>query len=74
MFNINLMFIIGNICSDLLNQRQILELGLNDGSLECAVCQDTTTNEHPIWNCPNCYNIFHLNCVIWWYMKSNQRK
>lgn len=39
---------------------------LTSGDYECMVCCDEVKSRHEIWNCANCYHIFHLKCINLW--------
>ncbi|XP_050534192.1 transcriptional repressor NF-X1-like [Daktulosphaira vitifoliae] len=52
------------------SQRDLLIDELNSGQVDCAVCYEKITNDEQIWSCMNCYQIFHLKCVMRWFCKS----
>ncbi|GLU18380.1 hypothetical protein SLE2022_346860 [Rubroshorea leprosula] len=35
-------------------------------SVECMICYDVVRRSAPMWSCPSCYSIFHLNCIKKW--------
>ncbi|XP_038044789.1 transcriptional repressor NF-X1-like [Patiria miniata] len=39
---------------------------LTEGAYECTVCCETVRCEAPIWNCQECYTVFHLKCIKKW--------
>ncbi|XP_050533933.1 protein shuttle craft-like [Daktulosphaira vitifoliae] len=53
-----------------LSQRDVLIDLLNSGQADCVVCYEQTANDEPIWSCQNCYQIFHLKCIMVWFLKS----
>lgn len=36
------------------------------GQTECMVCLDRVRQTHATWDCHNCFQIFHLNCIKKW--------
>lgn len=56
------------------NQREKLIREIDGGRLECLVCYDTIKPYSPVWSCPNCYHIMHLNCIIKWAESSKSEE
>lgn len=52
------------------SQREKLIRELDSSKLECLVCCDLVRPTQPIWSCPNCYHILHLNCTTKWASSS----
>ncbi|RWS25977.1 Protein shuttle craft-like protein [Leptotrombidium deliense] len=52
------------------SQREILEEMLRKGEYECMVCCEEIRVHDSIWNCSNCYNIFHLKCIKQWALSN----
>lgn len=42
--------------------------------LECMICVEIIRNNHSIWSCHNCFQIFHLSCVSKWATSSNSEQ
>lgn len=53
------------------SQREIMDELLRKGHYECAVCCDFIKISQKTFNCSNCFNVFHLNCIQTWARKSN---
>ncbi|XP_019536863.3 protein shuttle craft [Aedes albopictus] len=52
------------------SQREKLIRELDSSKLECLVCCDLVRPAQPVWSCPNCYHILHLNCTTKWASSS----
>lgn len=48
------------------SQARSLITQLIDGTYECMICCDSIKWDHEIWNCNNCFHIFHLKCIKKW--------
>ncbi|XP_047136876.1 transcriptional repressor NF-X1 isoform X1 [Hydra vulgaris] len=48
------------------SQAQSLIEQLIKGVYECMICCDSVKWNHEVWNCGNCYHIFHLQCIKKW--------
>lgn len=48
------------------SQREIMDKLLRKAEYECIVCCDSIKISHKTWNCPNCFNVFHLKCIQPW--------
>ncbi|XP_076819243.1 transcriptional repressor NF-X1-like isoform X1 [Clavelina lepadiformis] len=48
------------------NQASVLLDQLSDGTYECMVCCDRVRQQHAVWNCTKCYNLFHMGCIKKW--------
>ncbi|KAH9447613.1 hypothetical protein KEM48_012842 [Puccinia striiformis f. sp. tritici PST-130] len=51
-----------------LSARLIVEL--SSSTYDCSICISPIAPHHPIYNCPNCYAVFHLNCSNKWASRS----
>lgn len=47
-------------------QLNVLLDQLTTGTYECMVCCDRVKQQHAIWNCSKCYNVFHMGCIKKW--------
>ena len=47
-------------------QAGVLIEQLRSETYECMVCCDTIRCSAPVWNCTNCYHVFHLRCIRKW--------
>lgn len=45
--------------------RSLIEQLIN-GSYECMVCCESVKWSNQVWNCSNCFHIFHLSCIRKW--------
>ncbi|XP_058823289.1 transcriptional repressor NF-X1 homolog [Topomyia yanbarensis] len=52
------------------SQREKLIRELNSSKLECLICCDLVHPNQPIWSCPKCYHILHLQCNTEWASSS----
>ncbi|XP_055641833.1 protein shuttle craft [Toxorhynchites rutilus septentrionalis] len=52
------------------SQREKLTRELESSKLECLVCCELVRPAQPIWSCPNCYHVLHLNCTTKWASSS----
>jgi len=58
-----------NIVSEEANhatQRERLTSQLTSGVYECMVCCESVQPAQSIWNCSQCFHVFHLSCVRRW--------
>ena len=39
---------------------------LMGGAYECMVCCERVRGHDQVWNCGNCYHVFHLRCIKKW--------
>jgi len=53
--------------------RYRLTVELSEGNHQCIICFEDIHPKDSIWNCPCCYEVLHLKCVIQWYVKSKNR-
>ena len=42
------------------------------GLAECMVCLDKVRQQHSTWDCHNCFQIFHINCIQRWARSTTQ--
>lgn len=47
-------------------QASVLTEQLLNESYECMVCCDKIRCHASVWNCTNCYHVFHLRCIRKW--------
>ncbi|XP_033761970.1 transcriptional repressor NF-X1-like [Pecten maximus] len=52
------------------SQRGVLIDQLTNNSYECMVCCETVRCQNAVWNCSNCFHVFHLRCVKKWARSS----
>ncbi|KAL5282480.1 NFX1 family protein [Megaselia abdita] len=57
-----------------LSQRDKLVRELETKKLECMICVEKIRNHNGIWNCRNCFQIFHLNCITKWANSSSSEQ
>ena len=46
--------------------RERLIQQLVDGSLECLICLDKVRQKHAVFDCQECYQVFHIHCIKKW--------
>ena len=66
-----------NIVSEEANhatQRERLTSQLTSGVYECMVCCESVQPAQSIWNCSQCFHVFHLSCVGRWARSSQDGK
>ena len=44
---------------------------LTKNTYECMICCNVVRREAAIWNCSNCFHIFHLYCIKRWANSSS---
>lgn len=42
--------------------------------VECPICYNHISSESRIWNCVQCFQPFHLFCIVKWTQNSNIKK
>ncbi|XP_069110895.1 transcriptional repressor NF-X1-like [Argopecten irradians] len=52
------------------SQRGVLIDQLTNNAYECMVCCETVRCHNAVWNCSNCFHVFHLRCVKKWAKSS----
>lgn len=61
----------GKVRSEFESQREIMDELLRKAKYECIVCCEMIKVHNKTWNCPSCYNVFHLKCIQQWARKSS---
>lgn len=61
----------GKVSSEFESQREIMDELLRKAKYECIVCCEMIKVYNKTWNCPSCYNVFHLKCIQQWARKSS---
>ena len=46
--------------------RERLVQQLVDGSLECLICLENVRPKHAVFDCQECYQVFHIHCIKKW--------
>ena len=56
--------------------RERLVQQLVEGSLECLICLENIRPKHAVFDCQECYQVFHIHCIKKWSKtaKSEGRK
>ena len=63
-----------NIEANDATQRERLTSQLTSGVYECMVCCESVQPAQSIWNCTQCFHVFHLACVRRWAQSSKDGK
>ena len=46
--------------------RERLVQQLVEGSLECLICLENIRPKHAVFDCQECYQVFHIHCIKKW--------
>ena len=46
--------------------RERLVQQLVEGSLECLICLENVRPKHAVFDCQECYQVFHIHCIKKW--------